>query len=161
MRAASVAIAALHMHDLHIAQAMYVLGIRATDVQAKQWGAALDWELRQQERAQVRYKAHEHEKRMTRQAAHHRRKGADAGHSSAADALTASLGAKAPQRQPGPQQHVEPRGGSGDFDRGFAQTQQVSTDLDPAALPAGLQLGTVLLGHGTAQVRSYRLQEQL
>ena len=36
-------------------------------LQAKQWDAALDWELKQQERAQMRFKAHEHEKRMTRQ----------------------------------------------------------------------------------------------
>jgi hypothetical protein len=161
MRTVSVAIAALHMHDLHIAQAMYVLRTRAVDVQSKQWDAALAWEVRQQERVQVRYKAHEHEKRMTRQGAHQRRKGAHVGHSSAADALTASLGAKAPQKQPGPQQLVEFQGGPGDFGWGFARTQEVCTDLDPAEVPAGWQLGTVLLGHGTDQVLSYKLEERL
>ena len=125
-------------------------------MQAKQWDAALDWELKQSERAQMRFRAAEYEKRMTRQAARQRRKDNDGGVAATASSLQDAFaaGVQQPKRSSGvaadqSEQVVADAGGEFDWGFGSGNDAAIAT-LDLANAPPGMQLATMLQHKGCA-----------
>lgn len=109
-----------------------------------------DWETRQRELVEMRFRAAEKEKRMAREAARQRRKGGPLpGAVSAATVLEAV--STAPQGDVSRAQHQH---ADGDFDWGMDVKDEASTDFHAADLPVGLDMATVMDLGSRLQVRT-------
>ena len=116
---------------------------------SKSQEAGSSWEARQLQRAEMRFKAAEYEKRMTREAARQRRKAGSSGLADKTEFLKAmEKGSNSLSKD------VVQQTAGADFDWGMDMSEQHCTHFDVGDVPSGLQLATDVNIGAQLQVRS-------